>query len=344
MKIFKIVPLLFSLLFIACDTSHPNDGIYADIDTDKGKIIVELFYESTPITVANFVSLTEGTNKEVTDSLSGKRFYDGLPFHRVVPDFMIQGGDILRNGKGTPGYTFEDEFPKDSLGTLLYQHDSKGTLSMANSGPNSNGSQFFITHKETPWLDGKHTVFGKVIKGLDIIDSIQQGDEIVSIVIVRKGKNAKEFVPQKAIEDARERKIQAEILAKEKFKKDSLLFSLSMEEEKAEVLASGLKILVLDKGHGKRVKEGDNVKVHYKGYFVDGSVFDTSYKRKRPFQFTLGVDRVIEGWTEGIALLNAGDKARFFIPYELAYGAAGYGPIPAKAKLIFEVEIVEIIK
>ena len=331
-------------MFVACDSTHPNDGIYADIATEKGKIIVELFYENTPITVANFVSLTEGTSKEVTDSLIGKRFYDGLPFHRVVPNFMIQGGDILRNGKGNPGYTFEDEFPKDSVGELLYKHDSKGTLSMANSGPNTNGSQFFITHTETSWLDGKHTVFGKVVEGLELIDSIQEGDEIISISIVRKGKKAQGFLPEKAIERAREKRIQAEILAKEKFKKDSLLFSSSMEEEKAKMLQSGLKILVLHKGHGKRVLEGDNVKVHYKGYFVDGKVFDTSYKRNRPFQFTLGVDRVIEGWTEGIALLNAGDKARFFIPYNLAYGAGGYGPIPAKSKLIFEVEIIEIVK
>jgi cyclophilin family peptidyl-prolyl cis-trans isomerase len=344
MKNFNTVLIIVLLSLVACDKTHPNDGVYADIKTAKGTIIVQLHFEDTPITVANFVALTEGTSQKVTDSLKGKRFYDGLPFHRVIPNFMIQGGDIERNGKGNPGYTFEDEFPKDSLGNLLFTHDSKGILSMANSGPHTNGSQFFITHTNTAWLDGKHTVFGKVINGLDIIDSIQQNDKIISIDIVRKGRLAKIFSPDKAIEKARIAKIATDKLVFETRKRDSIQFAITMNEASAQIRTSGLKIVHVSIGKGKRAQHGDRIKVHYKGYFSNGKVFDSSYKRNKPFEFTIGVDRVIEGWTEGMALLNAGGKARFFIPYELAYGATGYGLIPAKSNLIFEVELLEIVK
>lgn len=344
MKNSSLVLIAMLLFFISCDKTHPNDGIYADIKTEKGTIVIQLHFEETPITVANFVALAEGTSEKVTDSLKGKKFYNGLPFHRVIPNFMIQGGDMQRNGKGNPGYTFEDEFPKDSLDNLLFSHDSKGVLSMANSGPNTNGSQFFITHTKTDWLDGKHTVFGKVVGGLDIVDSIQQNDEIISIEIVRKGKLAKNFSPNEAIEKARIAKIEIDKLAFEKRKIDSVQFAITMDESNAMILKSGLKILHVSKGKGKKVKQGDRIKVHYKGYFSNGVVFDTSYKRQKPFEFTIGVDQVIEGWTEGMALLNAGGKARLFIPYGLAYGESGYGPIPAKSNLIFEVELIEIVK
>ncbi len=342
----KNISLLFIIIlfFVSCDKTHPTDGLYADIKTDKGMIVVQLHFQETPITVANFVTLAEGTNEKVSDSLKGEKFYDGLPFHRVIPDFMIQGGDIQRNGKGNPGFTFEDEFPRDSIGDLLFSHDSKGVMSMANSGPNSNGSQFFITHTRTDWLDGKHTIFGKVVNGLDIIDSIQVNDKILSIEIIRKGSLAKSFSPKEAVEKARILKKEKYKLAIEARKKDSIQFSLDMNEANAEVLKSGLKILHLTKGKGKKVNDGDKIKVHYKGYFVDGKVFDTSYKRQKPFEFTLGVDRIIEGWTEGITYLNTGGSARLFIPYELAYGAEGYGSIPEKSNLIFEVEVIEIVK
>ena len=344
MKNINLVGLTLVLLFNSCDKRHVDDGVYADIITDKGLIIAQLYFEDTPVTVANFVALAEGTSETVTDSLKGKHFYDGLPFHRVIPNFMIQGGDIQRNGKGNPGYTFEDEFPKDSLGNLLHTHNSKGVLSMANSGPNTNGSQFFITHKSTDWLDGKHTVFGKVIYGENIIDSIQKNDKIISIEIIRKGKKAKDFIPKKAIEKSRLAVLEKKKLAIEKYTKDSLQFALDMDEASALVYDSGLKILHLSKGSGEGIKEGDKIKVHYKGYFSNGEVFDASYKRQKPFEFTLGVDRVIQGWTEGIASLNEGGKARLFIPYQLAYGIDGYGPIPGKSKLIFEVELIEIVK
>ena len=169
-----------------------NDGLYAQMDTSKGTIILQLEYEKTPITVANFVGLVEGTKPYSTDGgepedRDGRPYYDGLVFHRVIPDFMIQGGCPDGIGSGGPGYKFDDEID-DAL-----QHDGPGILSMANSGPGTNGSQFFITHVATPWLDGKHTIFGRVIEGQDIVDTIEQGDVINTVKIVRQGEAAGAF-------------------------------------------------------------------------------------------------------------------------------------------------------
>ncbi len=169
-----------------------SDGLYAQMDTSKGTIILQLEYEKTPITVANFVGLAEGTKPYSTDGgepedQDGRPYYDGLVFHRVIPDFMIQGGCPDGVGSGGPGYKFDDEID-DTL-----QHDGPGIFSMANAGPGTNGSQFFITHVATPWLDGKHTVFGRVIEGQDVVDAIEQGDEIKAVKIVRQGETAGTF-------------------------------------------------------------------------------------------------------------------------------------------------------
>ena len=162
-----------------------NNGIYAKFITEKGNILVQLEAEKTPGTVGNFVALAEG-NLENSAKPQGTPYYDGLKFHRVISDFMIQGGCPLGTGTGSPGYQFDDEIHPE------LKHDAPGKLSMANAGPGTNGSQFFITHVATPWLDGKHTVFGSVIEGQDVVDAVAQGDEM-KVEILRVGEEAENF-------------------------------------------------------------------------------------------------------------------------------------------------------
>ena len=197
MKNIFIFLSVFLLLIISCNnlSNMEENGLFAKLKTNKGEIIIKLQYELTPLTVSNFVTLSEGTNPYVSENFKNKKFYDGLTFHRVIDDFMIQGGDPTGTGSGGPGYKFKDEFVSS------LKHDKAGVLSMANAGPSTNGSQFFITHKETPWLDGKHSVFGSVIKGMDIVNKIVSKDTIINISIIREGKSAKDFNAVKTISD-----------------------------------------------------------------------------------------------------------------------------------------------
>jgi len=308
-----------------------ENGIYAKFNTSKGSILVKLTHDLTPGTVGNFVALAEG-NMENKVKPQGQKFYDGLTFHRVIPDFMIQGGCPKGTGTGDPGYKFDDEF-HPSL-----KHDRPGVLAMANSGPASNGSQFYITHVPTSWLDGKHTVFGHVVEGQDIVDAVAQGDALQSVEIIRVGEEAEKFNAIEAFVG----------LKGARLKRDAALKAES--EAKMEQLAagfdktdSGLRYKMINKGDGKKAEAGKTVAVHYEGSLENGKVFDSSYPRKKPIEFRLGQGQVIEGWDEGIALLQVGDKARFVIPSDLAYGAAGAGGvIPPNATLIFDVELMEV--
>ena len=313
--------------------SELNEGIYASLDTSKGNIILKLFFKQTPITVSNFVALSEGNHPAADEQFFGKPYYDGLKFHRVIDNFMIQGGDPTGTGSGGPGFQFDDEFSEE------LKHTGPGILSMANAGPGTNGSQFFITHVETPWLDGKHSIFGKVNSGQDVVDNIAQDDLIRTVKIIRIGKDAEEFDATKIFEDYITNKSQADILrAEEEAKLLNDLTSGMIETE------SGLKYKVSKKGSGPNANIDDVLSVHYSLKLVDGSEIDSSFTRGEPIEFTCGVGQVIKGWDEAMQLLNKGSKATLVVPSELGYGTtgAGNGVIPPNATLIFEVELVDI--
>ena len=305
------------------------NGLFATLSTPKGEIKIELEFEKTPGTVGNFVGLSLGLISNSIKPL-GEAYYNGLKFHRVINDFMIQAGCPLGTGTGDPGYKFDDEFHNE------LKHDRPGVISMANAGPSTNGSQFFITHVETPWLDNKHTVFGNVIDGMDVVNSISQNDEIISVKINAVGDKAKAFDAAKAFEDFNKSK--ADRIKKEKENELKMLKDLSKGFSKT---SSGLLYKFEKENNSHKPSNGNKVKVHYKGMLLDGTVFDSSFKRNQPIEFTLGVGQVIKGWDEGISLLGIGDKASFIIPSDLAYGAAGAGGvIPPDATLVFEVELI----
>lgn len=308
-----------------------ENGIYAKFNTAKGAILVKLTHNLTPGTVGNFVGLAEGQLENSARPM-GKAYYDGLKFHRVIPDFMIQGGCPQGQGTGGPGYNFDDEF-HPSL-----KHDKPGVLSMANAGPGTNGSQFFITHVPTNWLDGKHTVFGHVVEGQEVVDAVEGDDALESIEIIRIGDEAKNW---NAIEAFRTFEgSRAQRIAEQKKMAEEALEKLAAGFQKTE---SGLRYQIIQKGNGKQAEKGKKVSVHYQGALENGQVFDSSYKRKQPIDFTLGIGQVIEGWDEGIALLQVGDKARFVIPSYLGYGSRGAGGvIPPDATLVFDVELMDV--
>ncbi|AZQ44395.1 peptidylprolyl isomerase [Nonlabens ponticola] len=379
----KIHGLLLILAVIltasSCEDKYKdaNDGIYAEINTSKGTMFAKLYHEAAPATVANFVALAEGEHPLVADSLKGKPFYNGLIFHRVIEDFMIQGGDITGTGSGNIGYKFDQEI-NDTL-----NHDAKGILSMANAGPNTNGSQFFIMHKERPQLDGRYNVFGKVMEGLEVIDSIatvttdgrdRPLDSIVinEINIIRKGKAArkwdapkvfkeqKEKAEQKAEEERRiatERRERAPAVRKAKAEE------LAALEKKAKELPGGVKIYTIEKGTGGRPADKTRVMINYSGFFEDGRLFDSSYltvaqdfdnvdprklsgKAYRPMPVIFDpAAGMVQGFKDAMLSMEYGDKIVAYIPSDLAYGERGAGNvIPPNSDLIFEMEMMEPVE
>ncbi|AXT60474.1 peptidylprolyl isomerase [Aquimarina sp. AD10] len=362
---------IIALALNSCNEKYPElqDGIYAEIVTNQGSAVAQLHYDKTPMTVANFVSLAEGTNSMVDSTYKGKKYYNGIIFHRVIKDFMIQTGDPLGTGTGDPGYKFPDEFV-DSL-----SHKSKGILSMANSGPGTNGSQFFITLKETPWLNGKHTVFGEIVMGQDVIDSIgttktAPGDKpeneikMLEVNIIRKGSDAKAFDTNAEFID-KLKAIEEEKAEKEKIAKEQSAKSAARLEEfrgKTTKLESGLEIAFINQGDGEQPKPTDYVNIFYVGYFTDGRVFDSNNPEKAkelgifnedrdkkggyaPMPMSYSPDaQMIPGFKEGVQKMKVGDKAILFIPPHLGYGERGVGPIPPNSELIFEIDLVDIRK
>lgn len=322
-----------------------KDGLYANLQTTKGNLIVKFEDKKSPVTVANFVGLAEGKIDNKSKA-KGVPFYDGTIFHRVIKDFMIQGGDPKGTGAGDPGYKFEDE--KNDL-----KHTGKGILSMANSGPNTNGSQFFITEVATPWLDGRHTIFGKVVKGDDVIDAIANVEKgaqdkpktdivLEKVSIFSKGDEYKGYDAAKTFNEGKGKIAENNKAMAEKAEADA---KKAIEDLKAgmQVTESGLYYKITKKTDGKAPKAGDNVQVHYAGRLTNGTEFDSSFKRNEPLEFPVGTGRVIKGWDEGILLLKEGETATLLIPPAMGYGERGAGGvIPPNAWLIFDVELVKV--
>lgn len=361
-----LLTLTLSLAFASCQEKYPElaNGIYAEFITNKGTFVAKLKNESAPLTVSNFVSLAEGTNSMVDSAFAGKRFYDGLTFHRVIADFMIQGGDPKGDGTGNPGYAFPDEI------TDTIRFNKQGLLAMANSGPGTNGSQFFVTLKETPWLDGRHTIFGEIVIGQEVVDSIgvveteKPGDKpivpvtIETVNIINKGNiEIPSFTDEmeKIEKEKQEREVRINAVAAEK------MTELNALKTEADSLSSGLKIYFTEKGNGQQPKEGDTILMNYAGYLADGHLFDSNIlenvekyemvdeNRKATGQYApipaeYSVEaRFIPGFREGMLKMKVGDKATIFIPSHLAYGKRGIpGVIPPDSDLIFELEIVDL--
>ena len=365
-----LIALAIIASFYSCKEENNNlpDGLYAKIETNKGEIIVQLDYEKAPITVANFVTLAEGKNEFVTnENIKNRPFYDGLKFHRVIENFMIQGGDPLGTGSGDAGYKFKDEITDARF-------DKAGILAMANSGPATNSSQCFITHLETPWLDGKHTIFGHVVgNGMEAVNKILQDDYMSKVTIIRNGDAAKKFDAVKVfhnyfITEAENQKKQAAIDAEnkrvfnEKYKTviDAKLKSFAALRAKATKTKSGLEFVITQKSGGKKPKIGTGIFIHYAGYLENGTLFDSSIESAckafgtfdsnraaqngyQPIPFQAGKKHgMIPGFIEGIEQLSYGDKAVLFIPSKLGFAEAGAGEvIPPNANLIFEIELMK---
>ena len=319
----------------SCQQSELPDGLYARFVTPRGEIVASLAYDKAPLTVGNFVGLAEGK----LDASKGKRFYDGLVFHRVEPGFVIQGGDPQGNGSGGPGYRFPDEFSPE------LRHEGPGVLSMANSGEHTNGSQFFITMAKTDWLDDRHSVFGKVVSGLDVVEKIQPGDAMTKVEIVRVGAAAKAF---KADQNAWDERLSAAWTAIRKAnaaRAEADIAAIGTKWPDMVRDADGIFGKVLRKGFGDVPAAGSTVSVIYKGSLLDGTVFDQSALAGGPFKFRVGVGEVIPGWDKVVSSMRKGEKRLVVIPPELAYGASGAGGvIPPNAFLVFEMELTSVSK
>ncbi|MCL2719914.1 MAG: peptidylprolyl isomerase [Treponema sp.] len=322
------------------DAQSLGDGIFARITTNRGDIVVRLEYQRTPLTVCNFIALAEGR----LDNHRGRRFYDGLTFHRVISrgngdehDFMIQGGCPSGNGRGGPGYSFPDEIDP------ALRHDRPGVLSMANAGPGTNGSQFFITITPTPHLDGRHTVFGFVVQGQNIVNTTRQGDRIQSVTIIRNGTEANAFRADQENFDRLLRQINSANERGASTQRQSDINKINADFPNTQQTASGIRFIVQKEGTGGRPARGRTVSVHYTGRLLNGTVFDDSILRGEPLEFQVGTGRVIEGWDEMLMDMRVGEKRLVIIPPELAYGnqAVG-GVIPANSFLIFEMELIQV--
>ena len=382
MKNIFFISVVFAI-FISCTPekyAELKEGLYAEVETNKGDIFLELYAEDVPKTVANFVALVEGTNSRLIDSLKGKNFYNGIIFHRVVPNFVIQAGGFTTEGRKSTGYLFGDEFPRDENGDVLYKHNDQGVLSMANGGPTTNNSQFFITYRAIPHLNGRHSVFGKttinssdlkkiqkkytdslaINRAIDsarmaVVNRIVENDTIHTVKIIRIGNKAKDFNAAATFDTevanfnkTQEAKIEEENKVEETryatYLKNKKAFLIEKEEAKAKKTGTGLRILKLKKTKGKRVVASKKVTANYTLYIADGKRMQSSDDVGKPIVFDLNDTEkpMITGLREGVLSMRAGEKARLFIPYTIGFGDLKFGPFPARSDLVFEIEILKI--
>ena len=311
-----------------------GEGLFARISTSKGDIVLRLEYQKTPMTVCNFVALAEGK----MTAAGGKEFYNGLSFHRVIKDFMIQGGCPLGTGTGGPGYKFPDEIDSS------LKHTGPGVLSMANAGPGTNGSQFFITHVATPWLDGKHTVFGQVIQGQNVVNAIQQGDKIVKITIIRNGAGANAFKADQAAFDAYVRNAGSAGEAKLKVQRDADIARIEKLYPNAVIRPSGLRWIAGKTGTGPKPVQGSVVSANLKGKLLSGEYFANTDLSGGAQELPVGAGRIIPGLDEAFMDMTAGETRTIIVPPEMAYGERGIeNAIPPNSFVIFEIELVRIV-
>ena len=330
-RVFLASAVLSAAVSAQAQTGSLADGLYAEITTPRGKILCSLAYQQAPMTVANFVGLAEGSI--AANGVKGKHYFDGLTFHRVEPGFVIQGGDPKGDGTGGPGYQFPNEV------SPLLKHDAPGVLAMANAGPDTNGSQFYITMAAVPQLDGGYSVFGKVVQGMNVVTSIQKGDQMTSVRILRIGDAAKAFTVTQESFDAMVKKAKdAAVQQKADARKDALA-QIAKQWPKLTTTRSGLMYSILREGSGPSPADGALVTVNYTGKLLNGTVFDSTDAHGGPVQFRIG--QVIQGWNEALLTMKKGEKRLLVIPPELGYGARGYpGVIPGDSFLVFEVELV----
>ena len=309
-----------------------KEGLFANISTSKGDILVELFYKQAPLTVTNFVGLAEGT----LDAAKGKKFYDGLKFHRVIADFMIQGGDPEGTGRGGPGYKFPDE----PVNGLVF--DKPGKLAMANAGPGTNGSQFFITHVPTDWLNYKHTIFGEVVdaESQKVVNAVAQDDVIKSVTIIRKGTDAEAF---KATQADFDRLVPVATDAVKKFKEAQIADVI----KGCEKTSNGVYFQIVKEGSGNAIGNGKKVTCEYQGYLPNGQIFDASKKfhpqGHEPLEFVVGAGQMIPGFDQMVSQMKVGETRKMVIPPELAYGSHGIpqAGIPGDSYICFDVTLVK---
>jgi len=310
-----------------------DDGLFARISTTRGDIVVLLEHERTPLTVCNFVALAEGR----MTSAGNRPFFDGLTFHRVIDNFMIQGGCPQGTGMGGPGYRFPDEIDP------ALRHDGPGVLSMANSGPGTNGSQFFITHVATPWLDDRHTVFGRVVQGQDVVNAIRQGDRIDRVTIIRNGAGANAFRADQETFDALLRNAGAANAARIQVQREADIALMEQRYPNASVSPSGLRWIVDRAGTGPRPAPGSTAVVNIRGRSLAGRYFHDSNLTGGSEELPVGTGAIIPGLDEAIMAMNTGEIRTVILPPELAFADRGVGDVvPPNSFLVFVIELVRV--